>query len=270
MLSFPNAKINLGLQITGKLPNGFHTINSCLYPIPWCDALEFVEAKKTSFQSTGLPIPGSDKNNLVLKAYRLLKKDMPLPELSIHLHKVIPMGAGLGGGSADASFMLKSLNDHFQLFLDDSLLEDYASQLGSDCPFFIQNQAAMATGTGTELSPLDLSLQGLHIVVINPGIHISTQAAYAGVTPKPAATDLTELLLSKDFGRWRSELVNDFEAGLFNQHPVLNQLKTELYEAGALYASMSGSGSTMFGIFEEAIALKPEWQRMEHRQFTLS
>ncbi len=269
MLSFPNAKINLGLQITGKLPNGYHTINSCLYPIPWCDALEFVEAKKTSFQSTGIPIPGSEKNNLVLKAYRLLKRDMPLPELTIHLHKVIPMGAGLGGGSADASFMLKTLNEHYQLFLDDSLLEDYAAQLGSDCPFFIQNKAALATGTGTELTPLALSLEGLHIVVINPGIHISTQAAYAGVTPKPAETDLTELLLCNDFDRWKNELVNDFEAGIFHKHSLLADLKNELYNAGALYASMSGSGSTMFGIFPEAIALKPEWQTMESRQFEL-
>lgn len=270
MLSFPNAKINLGLQITGKLPNGFHTINSGLYPIPWCDALEFVEAKKTSFQSTGIPIPSAEKNNLVLKAYRLLKKDMPLPELSIHLHKVIPMGAGLGGGSADAAFILKALNEHYQLFLDDSILEDYAAQLGSDCPFFIGNKPAVATGTGTELSPLDLSLQGMHLVVINPGIHISTQTAYAGVSPKPAKTNLTELLLSKDFGRWREELVNDFEASLFSKHEVLEDLKSELYASGAQYASMSGSGSTMFGIFSEAISLKPGWQAWQSRQFELA
>lgn len=269
MLSFPNAKINLGLQITGKLPSGFHTINSCLYPIPWCDALEFVEAKKTSFQSTGIPIPGAEKNNLVLKAYRLLKKDMTLPELAIHLHKVIPMGAGLGGGSADAAFILKALNDHYQLFLDDSLLEDYAAQLGSDCPFFIQNQPALATGTGTELTPLNLSLEGLYLVVINPGIHISTQTAYAGVSPKSSKTDLPELLLSKNFDRWKKELINDFESSLFDKYPTLKNLKSELYDMGALYASMSGSGSTMFGIFSEAISLKPEWQAMQSRQFLL-
>lgn len=270
MLSFPNAKINLGLQITGKLPNGFHTINSCLYPIPWCDSLEFVEAKKTSFQSTGIPIPGAEKSNLVLKAYRLLKKDMPLPELSIHLHKVIPMGAGLGGGSADAAFIIKALNEHYQLFLEDSILEDYAAQLGSDCPFFIGNKPALATGTGTDLTPLDMSLKGMYLVVINPGIHISTQAAYAGVSPNPAETDLTELLLSKDFDRWRQELINDFEASLFSRHQVLEDLKNELYALGALYASMSGSGSTMFGIFPKAIPLKPEWEALPCRQFELN
>ncbi|MCE7990595.1 MAG: 4-(cytidine 5'-diphospho)-2-C-methyl-D-erythritol kinase [Roseivirga sp.] len=269
MLSFPNAKINLGLQITGKLPNGFHTISSCLYPIPWCDALEFVEAKKTSFQSTGILIPGAEKNNLVLKAYRLLKKDMPLPELSIHLHKAIPMGAGLGGGSADAAFILKALNSHYQLFLDDSLLEDYAAQLGSDCPFFIRNQPALATGTGTELTPLDLSLKGLHLVVINPGLHISTQMAYTGVSPKPSDINLTELLLSKDFDRWKKELINDFEASLFDKHAMLLDLKNELYDAGAIYASMSGSGSTMFGLFAEAIPLKPAWKAMQSQQFLL-
>lgn len=270
MLSFPNAKINLGLQITGKLPNGFHTINSCLYPIPWCDALEFVEAKKTSFLSSGIPIPGSPKNNLVLKAHKLLKRDMPIPELSIHLHKAIPMGAGLGGGSADAAFILKNLNSHYQFFLDDSIMEDYAAELGSDCPFFIQNIPALATGTGTDLTPLPLSLKGLHIVVINPGIHISTQEAYAGVTPKSADVDLSEVLLSKDFDRWKKELVNDFESPLFKKHTVLQDLKQELYESGALYASMSGSGSTLFGIFSEAIDLPDHWAAMESRQLVLS
>jgi 4-diphosphocytidyl-2-C-methyl-D-erythritol kinase len=269
MLSFPNAKINLGLQVVGKLPNGYHQICSGLYPIPWCDALEFVEAKKTSFQSTGISIPGSEKSNLVLRAYKLLKKDFPLPELSIHLHKVIPMGAGLGGGSADAAFMLSALNDHFQLFLDDSILEDYAAQLGSDCPFFVQNKAAIASGTGTDLEPLDLSLKGLHMVVINPGIHISTQEAYAGITPKASKTDLKALLLSRDFDLWKKTLINDFEEGIFQRHPTLKNLKNELYEAGAVYASMSGSGSTLFGIFTKPVVLKDSWLKLQTRQFEL-
>ena len=264
MLTFPNAKINLGLQVTGKLPNGYHTISSCLFPIPWCDALEFVEAKKTCFQSSGIPIPGNQQDNLVLKALKLLRKDYPLPNLSIHLHKAIPMGAGLGGGSADGAFMLTMLNQEYQLFLDDSILEDYAAQLGSDCPFFVSNQPALATGTGTELEPLDLSLKGLHLLVVNPGIHISTREAYAGVTPKQSETDLKALLLSKDFDQWRSALVNDFETSVFTNHPTLAQMKQTLYDLGAVYAAMSGSGSTLYGLFEKPVALPDPWSEFDH------
>lgn len=250
MISFPNAKINLGLQITGKLPNGYHAINSCLYPIPITDALEAIPVKKTTFTSTGIDIPGNDKDNLVLKAYRLLKKDYQLPELDIHLLKKIPLGAGLGGGSSDAAFMLKMLSEEFQLFLDDSILEYYAGELGSDCPFFIQNTAAIGTGTGTDLTPISLDLSGLYLQIINPGIHISTQAAYAGVTPKAAEFNLEELLLSKDFSQWKNFLINDFEESVFTLHPELALLKSSRYEAGASYSAMSGSGSTIFGIFD--------------------
>lgn len=254
MLVFPNAKINLGLQITERLPNGYHSINTCIYPIPLKDALEFVPAKKkTSFSATGSSIPSDGKDNLVLRAYKLLKKDFQLPELEVHLHKNIPTGAGLGGGSSDAAFMLSALNDYFQLFLDDSFLEDYASQLGSDCPFFIANQPALATGTGTELEKLDLSLKGLQMILINPGIHISTQEAYAGVSPKSSPINLKELLLSKDFERWKLELENDFELSIFQKHPLLAEIKEELYHKGAVYAAMSGSGSSIFGLFKNDI-----------------
>lgn len=250
MISFPNAKINLGLSITGKLANGYHSIESCLFPIPWCDVLEFVPGKKISFSSSGIQIPGDDKDNLVLKAYKLLRKDFGLPELNIHLHKIIPMGAGLGGGSSDASFMLKMLSNEFQLFLDDSVLEEYAAQLGSDCPFFIQNKPAIATGTGTDLTNLALDLKGYWLALIKPNVHISTQEAYAKVTPKPTTVDLKELLLSKDFAKWRTELVNDFEASIFPNHPLLAEIKEDFYKNGAVYAAMSGSGSTLFGLFE--------------------
>lgn len=252
MLVFPNAKINLGLQITERLPNGYHSINTCIYPIPLKDALEFVPAKKkTSFSSSGSSIPSDGKDNLVLRAYKLLKRDFQLPELDIYLHKSIPIGAGLGGGSADAAFMLSALNEHFQLFLDDSFLEDYASQLGSDCPFFIANEPAIASGTGTDLEKLDLDLSGLHMVLVNPGIHISTQAAYAGIKPEASSIDLKELLLSKDFVLWEKELVNDFEVSIFQKHPVLAEIKSQLYERGAIYAAMSGSGSSIFGLFKD-------------------
>ena len=251
MISFPNAKINLGLQITGKLPNGYHEINTCLYPIPLYDVLEAVPAKKTTFDSSGIKIPGNGKDNLVMKAYHLLKKDYQLPELTIHLLKNIPMGAGLGGGSSDAAFMLKMLSDEFQLFLDDMILEDYAAQLGSDCPFFIQNQPAIGTGTGTDLETLDLDLSGLYLTLVNPGVHIGTREAYAGVRPKAATYDLESILKAKDFGHWKKTLTNDFEASVFNQHPSLLDIKSQLYNKGALYAAMSGSGATVFGIFEE-------------------
>ena len=255
MLSFPNAKINLGLRITGRLPNGYHRIESCLFPIPWHDALEFVLGKKTSFESSGLPVEGKPEQNLVLKAYQLLKKEHPIAELSIHLHKAIPMGAGLGGGSADAAFMLKMLNEYFRLSLDNSLMEGYAAKLGSDCPFFVQNTPALAKGTGTELQTLDLDLSGLHLVILNPGIHISTREAYGGVAPKPSDQDLEALLLSKDFEKWRKVLVNDFEKSIFERYPLVSGLKKQLYKMGAVYAAMSGSGSALFGLFESAVKI---------------
>lgn len=269
MVSFPNAKINLGLFITDRLPNGYHTIESCLFPIPLCDVLEFVPAKKLTFNSSGFDIPGAEKDNLVVKAYKLLRKDFALPDLSIHLHKIIPMGAGLGGGSSDASYMLKMINNEFQLFLDDSILEEYAGQLGSDCPFFIQNKPAIATGTGTDLKTIEFNLQGLWIVLIKPDVHISTQEAYAGVTPKSNDIDLEALLLSKNFKRWQSELINDFETSIFSKFQVLKEVKDGLYKSGASYAAMSGSGSTLFGLFEQKPQLIEELEQYLPKVFQL-
>ena len=233
-----------------------------LYPIPIYDGLEAIEAKKTSFQIARMDIPGDPNQNLILKAYRLLKKDYQLPELKIHLLKNIPMGAGLGGGSADAANMLKLLSNTYQLFLDDIILEDYASQLGSDCPFFISNKPAIGTGTGTDLEPIDLSLKGLWFVLIHPGIHISTKGAYAGVSPKASGIDIRQLIQSKDFSRWKNELKNDFEDSIFPKYPELDKIKSNLYDSGAVYSAMSGSGSAMFGIFEH----KPEidWINAAH------
>lgn len=269
MVTFPNAKINLGLSITGKLPNGYHSIESCLFPIPWCDVLEFVPTKRTSFSSTGITIPGSEKDNLILKAYKLLRRDFPLPELNIHLHKIIPMGAGLGGGSADASFMLKMLNLECQLFLDNSVLEDYAAQLGSDCPFFIQNKPAIATGSGTDLEVFDFDLSGMWILLIKPDVHISTQEAYANVSPKANKVNLKSLLKSKNFKLWRKKLVNDFEASIFPSHPLLAEIKEALYKNGAEYAAMSGSGSTLFGIYTSKPEILPEFEKYDHKRIEL-
>lgn len=249
MIAFPNAKINLGLQILAKRKDGYHDIRTCMVPIPLCDALEVILEKKAHWTSSGLAIPGDPKDNLILKAEKLLKKDFPgLPNLHIHLHKNIPMGAGLGGGSADGAFALVLMNNAFDLLLDDFFLEEYAAQLGSDCPFFIQNLPQIAEGRGEILTSIDLSLKGVYLVLVNPGIHIGTKEAYAGVSPTPAKVQLEVVLADRN--RWKNELINDFEASIFPNHPEIAAIKAKMYEAGAFYASMSGSGSTVFGLFE--------------------
>lgn len=253
MISFPNAKINLGLHITSKRKDGYHEIETCMLPIPLYDALEIILDKKASWNSSGLAIPGEAKDNLILKAEKLLKKDFQgLPNVSIHLHKNIPMGAGLGGGSADGAFALKLMNNLFDLHLDDFFLEEYAAQLGSDCPFFIENTPKIARGRGEILEPIDLSLKGSHLVLINPGIHVGTKEAYAGVTPSPPKVKLEEVLAERS--RWKAELVNDFEASIFKNHPPIAAIKEKMYSEGAFYAAMSGSGSSVFGLFDK----KPE------------
>lgn len=250
MIQYPNAKINLGLHVASKRPDGYHEILSCLYPIPLCDALEIIASKKTTFASTGIPIPGKEQDNLILKAYNLLRRDFPdLPPISAHLHKVIPIGAGLGGGSADAGFALSLMNRLFDLFLDDWFLEEYAEKLGSDCPFFIQNTPKLVSGRGEIMENISVDLSGKWIVLINPNIHISTQEAYAGVTPKKPIQDLEQIL--SDRLRWKDELINDFEQSVFEKYPLLAKLKESLYAKGAFYAAMSGSGSTLFGLFDQ-------------------
>ena len=257
MITFPNAKINLGLHITQKRKDGYHEIESCMVPIPLCDALEMVLDKKPSWAISGLSIPGDSKDNLILKAEKLLKKDYQgLPSLNIHLHKHIPMGAGLGGGSADGAFALKLMNNLFDLHLDDFFLEEYAAELGSDCPFFIENTPKIIRGRGEILEPCSVSLQGSHLVLIHPGIHVGTKEAYTGVTPAAPKTSLEEVLA--DRSRWKDELVNDFEKSVFQAYPEIAGIKNSLYQAGAYYASMSGSGSSVFGLFDEKPNL-PSW-----------
>jgi 4-diphosphocytidyl-2-C-methyl-D-erythritol kinase len=213
--------------------------------------------KKPSWTVSGLSIPGDSKDNLILKAEKLLKKDYQgLPSLQIHLHKHIPMGAGLGGGSADGAFALKLMNNLFDLHLDDFFLEEYAAELGSDCPFFIENTPKIIRGRGEILDPCSVSLQGSYLVLIHPGIHVGTKEAYAGVTPGAPKVSLEEVLA--DRSRWKEELVNDFEKSVFQAHPEIAGIKNSLYQAGANYASMSGSGSSVFGLFEEKPVL-PSW-----------
>lgn len=258
MIQYPNAKINVGLHITSKRPDGYHEIQSCLYPIPLCDALEIIHSDKTTFSSTGIAIPGREQDNLILKAYDLLRKDFSdLPPITIHLHKAIPIGAGLGGGSADAAFALSLMNRLFDLYMDDWLLEEYAAKLGSDCPFFIQNTPKIVTGRGEIMEDISLDLSGKWLVLINPNIHISTQEAYAGVTPKAPVQDLKQVL--SDRSLWKDELINDFEQSIFEKYPLLEQVKQSLYAKGAFYAAMSGSGSTLFGLFDQ----KPGFEKSE-------
>jgi len=255
MISFPNAKINLGLNIVGKREDGYHNIESCFYPIPWHDSLEIVEANDFSFHSYGLEIPGDTASNLCVKAYLLLKEAFDIPPVAIHLLKKIPMGAGLGGGSADGAFALKLIDDLFKLELTDAQLEAYALQLGSDCPFFIQNMVATAKGRGEQLKPTNLDLKGHYLAIHNPGIHISTKKAYAGITPSPPSHSVTDIL-QKPISDWKNYLMNDFENSIFPHYPKIEKLKHEMYMEGALYASMTGSGSTVYGIFEEERGVK--------------
>jgi len=261
---FPNAKINLGLNILRKRADGYHDIASCFVPLPtYTDVLEILPAQKFSFSSSGIRIPGIEDDNLCVKAYRLLQKDFQLPAVQIHLHKAIPIGAGLGGGSADASFALCCLSEMFELYLDDSILEEYAARLGSDCSFFIKNKPAMAYGTGTDLAPVNLRLAGLHLVVVTPPIHVGTAEAYAGVRPDASRPDPRTTIEKSPLPAWKSTLVNDFELTVFKKYPSIAEVKDQLYEAGADYASLSGSGASVYAIFRQQPKLNDVFVRKE-------
>lgn len=250
MISFPNAKINIGLYITDKRDDGYHNLESIFYPVKCCDALEIVPADSLSFSATGIPVPGDVSDNLCLKAWHLLRKDFPsIKPLSIHLHKIIPMGAGLGGGSADGAFMIKMLNTYFDLGLSTTKQQNYAGQLGSDCAFFIENEPAFVSGRGEALEPISLNLNGWFLVLVFPGIHVSTQVAFSNVKPKPAPINLRNIQ-SLPVRDWKSMVHNQFEDSVFEKHPEIAEIKQTLYNSGAVYASMSGSGSSIYGIFE--------------------
>ena len=255
MLCFPNAKINLGLRVISKRTDGYHNIETVFYPVNLCDALEIVPAGegKTTLIQTGIPMDGNPDDNLVMKACRLLKNDFDLPEVTIYLRKQIPVGAGLGGGSADAAFMIKLLNDFARLNLSVEQMEAYAGRIGADCPFFIQNRPVFAEGIGNVFSPVALSLHNYRIVTVKPPVSVSTKEAYAQVKPQQPAVPLKEVI-RMPIGEWKNCLINDFEPGVFALYPEIAEIKRKLYAEGALYASMSGSGSTVYGIFERATA----------------
>jgi len=253
MLVFPNAKINIGLYITGKRTDGYHDLETVFYPVDYKDVLEIIPAKngQTTLHISGNPVAGNTEDNLVWKAWNLLQRDYPdqVFPIAIYLYKNISTGAGLGGGSADAAFMLRMVNDYFQLDLDTEKLSAYALQLGSDCPFFIRNKACFASGRGEILQPLSLDLSAYRIELLTPGIHCSTALAFKQITPKPAAYPLRDIA-ALPVEAWKNHISNDFELPVFAQYPELKKLKEQLYEQGALYASLSGSGSALFGIFE--------------------
>lgn len=258
MICFPNAKINLGLNVVNKRPDGYHNIETVFYPIPVKDALEIVSAEELSFTQTGIQVDAPMEKNLVIKALNLLKTQYDIPALEVYLLKAIPFGAGLGGGSADAAFMLKLLNDFCQLNIQPEELEKLAVTIGADCPFFIRNTPVFATGTGNIFEPVELSLKDYHLCLVKPDVAVSTPEAYSLVTPAVPALSLKEII-NRPVSEWKKLMTNDFEQSVFTKHPVIGQIKETLYQAGAVYASMSGSGSSVFGLFENPTHLKEQF-----------
>jgi 4-diphosphocytidyl-2-C-methyl-D-erythritol kinase len=256
MIVFPNAKINLGLFITEKRTDGFHNLESLFLPIPLCDILEVtVTTEDTSLICTGLSYDIPTEKNIVFKAWQLLNEAHAIGNVTIHLHKIIPSGAGMGGGSSDGTFMLNALNKLFQLNLNVEQLEDFAAQLGSDCSFFIQNKPALVSGRGEVVVPVEFNLEGKYLVVVNPGVHISTAQAFHRIEPKSSNFNWEEFIQHKDFEK--VELRNDFEHSVFRLYPEIAEIKSAFLKAGAIYSSMSGTGSTVYGLFKEEPQL--EW-----------
>jgi 4-diphosphocytidyl-2-C-methyl-D-erythritol kinase len=253
MIAFPNAKINIGLNVIEKRTDGYHNIESIFYPIQWCDAIEVIKTEgngNLNLTTFGLPVPGSTESNLCTKAYNLLHKKYNLPSLNLWLLKCIPMGAGLGGGSADAAFFLKLVNDLFKLKISTEELKQYASQIGSDCTFFIENKPSFVSGTGNIIEPISLDLSQYYIVIIYPQIHVDTKNAYSLISPHKREKSLKEVIFTP-ISTWREIIVNDFEAPIFQAYPQLADIKNGLYRHGAIYASMTGSGSALYGVFEK-------------------
>ena len=251
MVIFPNCKINLGLKILRRRNDGYHDLETVFYPLALKDVLELQRDTALNFTAYGLPIPGDQNGNLCIKAWQLLKKDFPdLPFVHIHLYKHIPIGAGLGGGSSDGASTLLLLNKQFSLGLDTPRLLSYAAELGSDCPFFILNTPSLGGGRGEKLEPAAIDLSGYYFVLIDPRLHISTAQAFSLCTPSTAGPSITEII-QQPVNTWKEQLMNDFEAPVFQVHPRLRDIKELLYTHGAVYAALSGSGSSLFGIFEK-------------------
>ncbi|RZK50262.1 MAG: 4-(cytidine 5'-diphospho)-2-C-methyl-D-erythritol kinase [Pedobacter sp.] len=262
MISFPNAKINLGLRVCERRSDGYHELETVFVPIPLCDILEIVDASQTEFEFSGLPIPGALDSNLLVKVWERFQTDFKLPAQKILLHKKIPMGAGLGGGSADAAFFIKLLNQKFELNLSTIELQQFARKFGADCAFFIENKTVLARGIGDLFSNVELPTQQYYILLVKPPVHVSTAQAYGNVIPaKPSKSIST--ILKQPISTWKAELINDFETGVFKIYPELAAIKQKLYDMGAIYAAMSGSGSTLFGLYVD----KPDFSDFENDNF---
>jgi 4-diphosphocytidyl-2-C-methyl-D-erythritol kinase len=263
MLLFPNAKINLGLAITERRRDGYHNLQTVFYPVGLTDILEIVPDfgkphGHIHFRITGIKIEGNEEDNLCVKAYRLLAADYDIPAVAVHLHKIIPVGSGLGGGSSDAAFMLKGLNNLFKLEISDDKLEGYASRLGSDCAFFIRNHPVSAHGKGNLFKTTDIRLNDYHIIIVCPPVHIKTSEAYSFVTPANPEFP-PEKIVHLPINEWKKKLKNDFEKSIFHLYPQIRYIKDKLYNQGALYASMSGSGSSVYGIYKETPVIPEEF-----------
>lgn len=294
MICFPNAKINLGLHIVSRRPDGYHHIETVFYPIGLCDALEVLPTETVSSLEapvmeeekrdragerivstgkarnikspepyrlflSGSPLVGKISDNLVIKAWQRIAAQKAIPPIDIHLLKKIPSGAGLGGGSSDAVAMLRLLNERFSLRYSDAQVMEMAAQLGADCPYFLHRRPAFAEGIGNKLTPIALDLSGYHLLVVKPQIDISTKEAYALVTPTPPSLSLKEVI-AKPITQWKGRLRNDFESSIFDRYPQIGAIQWQLYEMGALYASMSGSGSSVYAFFEQPPTLTGMFQ----------
>lgn len=254
MITFPNAKINIGLNITGKRADGYQNLETIFYPISIKDALEVVEASEMAFETSGIEIPGHTHENLCLKAYDLMRKDVDLPNIHIHLHKQIPIGAGLGGGSADAAFFIKLINEKFEMNMSAEQMQGYCRKLGADCAFFIDNKAVFAFEKGDVFKAIDLDLSDYCIALVMPPVHVSTWEAYRGINPKLPQQSLKDLI-KLPVEEWQGTITNDFEEHILRNHPQIRGVKASLLEAGALFSLMSGSGASVYGIFKEAVDL---------------
>ena len=263
MVAFPPSKINLGLNVLSKRTDGFHNLETCFYPVPWTDIIEVIPSNEFSITLSGNVIPGKIEDNLCVKAYYLLKSDFNISPVKIHLHKIVPIGAGLGGGSSDAAYTLRLINQVFNLQLPYETLKDYASQLGSDCSFFIQDHAMMGIGKGEITEQSVVNLKGYWLVLVKPAVHISTQQAYADIIPQIPTIKIKEII-QQPVETWRGLLKNDFEESIFRKHGEIREIKKQLELQGALYASMSGSGSAVYALFEKPIHLKGLFDGMDY------
>jgi len=269
MLVFPNCKINVGLLVKAKRPDGYHNIETVFYPVQWTDALEMVPSNEFKFEQEGLHIPGDPDNNIIIQAYQLLKKQYDISPVHCILQKHIPVGAGLGGGSANAAFAIKALNDLFELNLSNKELKKLVSQLGADCSFFIDNQPLFASGIGDQFEEIDLSLKDKQIIVVYPRSAINTAWAYTQLKFDQKELPSPKQVVKQPIEEWKEQLRNDFEREVVKVLPAVKSTKNAYYEAGALYASMSGSGSSIYGIFEEDIDLEPIKKSVDNDGFKI-